>query len=96
MKAQIPRIDTAPQGLETPTKLAGYRLAEAHGTGTGQELPLGTTPRSRRTRGGHVTIPGSKTRPYLHKPYNPGTKTQIPLVDTASQVVQTPTQLPAC
>ena len=48
----IPRVDTAPQGVETPTQLAGYYLAEAHGACVWQEFSLGTTSRSRRTRVG--------------------------------------------
>ena len=46
----IPRVDTAPQGVETPTQLARCELAEAHGTSARRPLPLGTTSRSRRTR----------------------------------------------
>ena len=41
-----------PHCVETPTPLGHCRLAEAHGASARRELPLGATPRSRRTRGG--------------------------------------------
>ena len=42
------------------------------------ELPLGETPRSRRTRRGQVPIPGSAIPPYISNSDNAGTKTVIP------------------
>ena len=66
-------------------------MAGAHGASARRELPLGPTPRSRRTRGGQVTIPG-EILPYLYKSNNPGTKT-IHRVDTAPQDVETPTRV---
>ena len=41
-------------------------------------------------------ISGSEIRPYLYNSNEPGTKTQIPRVDTAPRGVETPTQLAGC
>ena len=45
---------------------------------TRRELPLGGTPRSRLTRGGQVSIPGSEIPPCIYNSNNPGTKTGSP------------------
>ena len=39
-----------------------------------------------------LPIPGSEILPYLYNSRNPGTQTQIPRIDIASQGVETPTQ----
>ena len=51
MKTKIPRVDTAPQGVQTPTQLARCRLTEALGASARRELSLWPSSRSRRTRG---------------------------------------------
>ena len=61
----------------------------AHGASARRQLPIGTTSRSRRTRGGKVTIPGSETLPYLYNSNYLETQTQIPRVDTTPQGVET-------
>ena len=50
-KTEMPRVDTAPHVVETPTPLAGCWLAGAYGASVRRGLPLGTTSRSCRTRG---------------------------------------------
>ena len=93
---QIPLVDTAPQVVQTPTQLPGCSSAEAHRNRASRELPLGTTSRSRHTRGGYNLFPGLK---YFHSIFtfnNPGMKSQIPRVNTAPQGLETPTQLAIC
>ena len=63
-------------------------MAGAHKGRVRRELRLEPTPRSRRTRGGKLPIPGSEI---IQHPYNcnyPWTKTKIPRVDTAPQGVE--------
>ena len=46
-----PWVDTAPHGVETLTPLGDCSLLGLMGASARRELPLGTTSRSRRTRG---------------------------------------------
>ena len=52
---EIPRVDTALHGVETPTPWACCCLVGAHGASARRQLPLGPTLRSRRTRGDRVS-----------------------------------------
>ena len=87
-----PQVDTVPQGVEIPTPLADFLAGAHHGHGANarRDFPLGATSRSHRTRGRQNSIPGPYILPYVYIFNNPGTKTEIPRVDTVPQGVETP------
>ena len=60
-KKQIPRVDNASRGVETPTPLAACELAEAHGASAGRQLPLWTMLRTRRIGEDKVSSPDQKS-----------------------------------
>ena len=70
-KTDIPRVDTAPQGVENPTPLADLR-----------RFGWGSWPMSRLTRGLSGPMSESEIFRGIYTSNNPTTKTDIPRVDT--------------
>ena len=89
-KTVMPRVDTAPYGVETPWLVVDWlRLVEP---ARGESCPSG----QRRTRGGQGLILGSEMLPYLYHSSSRRTKTDISRVDIAPHGVETPTPLAEC
>ena len=82
-KRVIPRVDTAPQGVETQPRrpIADW---------------LGLENKISATRGRQSPIPGSQLPPYICNSDNLGTKTAVSRVETAPHGVETPAPLAGC
>ena len=97
-KTNIPRVDTAPQGVETPNLTTTNRFMDScrlMETARGENVPrdnVEVTPHTEMIN----SHPGITNSPYMYNSNNPGTKMDKPTVNTAPQGVETPPPFRTC